>query len=69
MMYKDQLYRWAWGKPKIESILVKDEILKLPLMDGKAIKGKNGNILVERPDGSRVVTTIQGIRKYEGECI
>lgn len=69
MKYKDQLYRWAWKNPKIESILVKDEILKLPLMNGKAIKGKNGNILVERSNGSRVVTTIQGIRKYKGECI
>ncbi len=56
-------YIWHWRSPKIPSILQKGEVLRLVTVHGKAIKGRNGNVLVERQDGTRVVTTIQGIRR------
>jgi len=63
LSYKDQLYVWSWKNPKIPTVLKYGETLKIPTFDGKALKGKNGNILVERSDGERTVTTIMGIRK------
>lgn len=60
-------YCWGWSNPKLPTVLVRDEPLSLVTIDGKMIKGKNGNIIVQRKDGSRVVTTIQGIRKIKEE--